>query len=77
MNEAFAQALRENTISHLEMNWNMKITTERLDELLHGASYNQSEELDMLRFIFKSSNKKNISSKVGPVVPAREKSNGI
>lgn len=79
LNEAFAHALKENPISHLEMSWNMKITTERLDELLHGASYSQSEELDMFRFIFKMKNKKNIVPipKVGPVVPAHEKSNGI
>lgn len=76
LNEAFAQAIKEGTISHLEMSWNMKITQERLDELLSGHPYSEAEELNMFRFIFKMKGKKN-SYKVGQAVPSPEKSNGI
>ena len=80
LNEAFAQSLRHDTISHLEMSWSLKITEERLQELLNGAEYNHTEELLMYRFVFKMRNKRpvlNSSSIVPQVVPWPEKSNGI
>jgi len=80
LNQAFAHALKNDTISHLEMSWSMKITEERLQELLNGAEYNQAEELAMYRFIFKANSKQPIL-KYWPnstlVVPSSEKSNGI
>ncbi len=76
LKEAFAQAMRENPISHLEMSWNMKISQRRLDEILNGAEYSQDEELEMFRFVFKMRNKKN-GIQVGHTVPAPEKTNGI
>lgn len=80
LNEAFAHALKNDTISHLEMSWSMHITEERLHELLNGAEYNQAEELAMYRFVFKLRNKRpvlNNGSIVPQTVPAHEKSNGI
>ena len=76
MNEAFAHALKNDTVSKLEMSWSMKTTPERLDELLNGAEYNETEELFMYRFIFKVRNKRLVLN-VGPVVPSPEKTNGI
>lgn len=76
LNEAFAQALKENPISHLEMSWNMKISQRRLDEILNGAEYSQDEELEMFRFVFKMRQKKN-GIIVPQAVPTPEKTNGI
>lgn len=80
LNEAFAQALKNDNISKLEMSWNLKVTQERLDELLNGAEYNQQEELIMYRFVFKTRNKRPVLNP-GPIVPqpvpAPEKTNGI
>lgn len=81
LNEAFAHALQNDTISHLEMSWSLNITEERLQELLNGAEYNQQEELAMYRFVFKMRNKRPVlnagSITVPSVVPSLEKSNGI
>lgn len=60
LNEAFAQALSQSNITKLEMSWSMRVTQERLDEILNGAEYNQQEELIMYRFIFKINNKKKL-----------------
>lgn len=80
LNEAFAHALKNDTITNLEMSWSLKITEERLKELLNGAEYNQTEELAMYRFVFKMRNKRPVlnGSSIEPQrVPNPEKSNGI
>lgn len=80
LNEAFAHAIKNDTISDLEMSWSLKITQERLEELLNGSEYNPQEELAMYRFVFKMRNKRpvlNGSSIIPQAVPTHEKSNGI
>lgn len=80
LNEAFAHAIENDNISHLEMSWSLKITEGRLADLLNGAEYNSLEELEMYRFVFKMRNKR-IVLNLGPIVPLTvppmEKNNGI
>lgn len=53
LSEAFKNAVDESPISKIELSWSFKMTQARLDELYHGAEYDNSEELQMLRFVFK------------------------
>lgn len=56
--EAFKATLEQSNLSHLEMSWSMEMDGSQFKQLLSGeVKPTEKQELDMLRFIFKSTRK--------------------
>lgn len=65
ISQAFKEAVEESDMTKMEISWSMKGEPMRLQAILEGAGVTDTEELFMLRFIFKHRKKSYLSQNGG------------